>query len=239
MFLLLLYGCTNNYPLGTTKWLLKWIALKILSMLCLHFTHRTHATRQRSNFSALCKISIKKWLYQSNLLLSRIMMSLLTKRKSSSSQPSSYATFSSKPDMLSACLSLPPLMTWYCPDPSNRIIQVDPTAPTFDSQVEKQREQHPSSWALVLPRLHTMVVSCTSSATPVLILSSSSSCAHRTALLVSLCRSLLPPFLSYLLSFTSRLLFFIFPSDRTHISNTTHQRRHMQRCTNSIISFFF
>lgn len=48
----------------------------------------------------------------------------------------------------------------------------EPISPTFDSKVEKQREQHPSCWTFPLPCLHNldlMVVSRTSSATPVLI----------------------------------------------------------------------
>ncbi len=149
-----------------------------------------------------------------------------------STQLSPHATFLvSLPCSLADSHSLHrPQMTWQCPNPSNRFIHADPRSPTFDSKVEKQREQHPSCWTLPLPRLHTldlMVVLCTPSATPLLIQpSSSSSCSHRTASLVSLCLyvalSSLP---SLLLCFkSSPACFSSFSCHTTHTPPVVHIR---------------
>lgn len=102
-------------------------------------------------------------------------------------------------------------------------------SPTFDSKVEKQSEQHLSSQTLQLPCRHSLdliLVSCISSASPHLILpSSSSSFPHRIALLMSLCHSLSlhsPPILFALIPLQAALCHLSSHTEHTLSSDEPH-----------------
>lgn len=122
--LVLLYCCTNN-PLGRINDSIHW-----KSSPCSVCISPTGSTQQDTGAISVqfCKLSLKKWFIKvAGFLHGGIMMSSLTKRKSSSMQPLS------EPDMLSAWLTVSPT-------------SVDPTPSTSQRQNRPRWPQSPYLW---------------------------------------------------------------------------------------------
>lgn len=131
-------------------------------------------------------------------------------------------------------------MTWHCPDPGDRIVQAGPGAPTFDSKVEKQREQHPSRWTLLLSclshpgshggLLHLLRYSCPH---PILLLPL---CSRNSSAHVSV--SFSPPSLPFVFAFIHLRAASLHRLYRTlHTFLIRHIREdNMQKCANSATS---